>query len=850
MNPTILGVRLSMLFRFYGWRLQRHTAQELLAGSGIAVGVALVFGVLVANTNLTHSATGLVHELDGSARFALVARSAAGFDKRLAEAAGRLPGVRVAAGLLRENVTLVGAKGRQTVQLVGVSANDARLGGLSQSNVGVATLLLAGGVGISSEMADAIGVRAGQSMTVLAGSDLRGARVKAVVGDTAAGAIADSAVGATVLWRAQALTGKPGRLTQVLIEPRPGAQRLVAGELARLAAGRLDVVAADNELRLLAQATKPNAQSTALFSAISVMVGILLALNAMLLTVPERRRFVADLRVQGYDRGQVLLLLGFEALMLGLVASLIGVALGDVLFRIFFHQTPAYLANAFPIGNTQPALHLTTIVLAVACGVFATGLASLPLVFDLRSGRPADVVFRQAGGGGEVIEWRVALRLGIVGAALAAVVTVLIVIDPSLTIVGGVALALTTLCLVPLVFIGVARGLPRACEGVRSGALVVAVSELRATSTRSVALAGIAALAVYGSVAIGGARQDLIRGISGATEQYFGTADVWVTSGDDIFNTNNFATDGIQATIARIPGVASVRVYQGGLLDVGARRLWVRARPSQDPAMLESSQIVSGDLARATELIRRGGWVAISSGLADEDHLRVGESVSLPTPSGSVRFGVAAIMTNSGWPPGTITLNSDDYRRYWPTTDAAALEVSLRPGAGPVAARRTIAAALVGRPGLRVRTSAERDVENKANASQGLHTLGEISTLLLVAAALAVASALSAAVWQRRARLAALKIQGYDHRQLWRALLFESAIMLGIGSIIGATVGVYGHALASRWLKLTTGFPAPFSIGSLHVILTFALVTGIALVVVALPGLVAARVPVRASFQE
>jgi putative ABC transport system permease protein len=849
MNPTILGVRLSMLFRFYGWRLRRQTAQELLAGSGIAVGVALVFGVLVANTNLTSSATRLVHELGGGARLALVARSAGGFDERLAEEAGRLPGVRVAAGLLRENVTLGGPRGRQMIQLVGLSVNDIRLGGVAQHDYDLATLLLAGGVGIAGEVAATIGVGAGRPLTVLFGGDTHGPRVHAVLGETVAGAGADSAIGVTVLWLAQALTGMPGRVTEVLVEPRPGAQRLVAGELRRLAAGHLDVVAADDELRLLAQATQPSAQSTALFSAISVMVGMLLALNAMLLTVPERRRFVADLRMQGYDRRQVLLLLGFEALMLGVVASLVGVALGDVLFRVFFQRTPAYLANAFPIG-TQQALHLTTVLVAVACGVLATGLASLPLVFDLRAGRPADAVFRQAGGSGEVIEWRVAARLGVAGAALAAVVTALIVIDPGLTIVGGVALALTTLCLVPIVFAGVASILPRACEGIRSGALVVAVSELRATTTRSVALAGIAALAVYGSVAIGGARDDLVRGIGRATAQYFGTADLWVTAGDDIFNTDSFKIDGTRAAIARVPGVASVRVYQGGLLDVGTRRLWVRARSPQDPAMLESTQIVSGSVARATDLLRRGGWVAISSGLADEDRLHVGEAVSLPTPSGPVRFGVAAIMTNSGWPPGTITIDSDDYRRYWQTSDAAALEVTLGPGASAAGVRRAIEAALVGRPGLLVRTSGERDAENKANANQGLRTLGDISTLLLVAAALAIASALTAAVWQRRARLAALKIQGYDHRQLWRALLFESAIMLGLGSVIGATVGVYGHALASRWLKLTTGFPAPFSIGPGHVVLTLVLVTGIALAVIALPGLVAARVPARASFQE
>ena len=98
---------------------------------------------------------------------------------------------------------------------------------------------------------------------------------------------------------------------------------------------------------------QPNDQSTALFAAISAMVGVLLALNAMLLTIPERRRFVAELSMQGFDPRQVLLILAFEALLLGTVASLLGLALGDVLSRTLFDQVPAYLAFAFPIGTQR-----------------------------------------------------------------------------------------------------------------------------------------------------------------------------------------------------------------------------------------------------------------------------------------------------------------------------------------------------------------------------------------------------------------------------------------------------------------------------------------------------------------
>jgi putative ABC transport system permease protein len=158
--------------------------------------------------------------------------------------------------------------------------------------------------------------------------------------------------------------------------------------------------------------------------------------------------------------------------------------------------------------------------------------------------------------------------------------------------------------------------------------------------------------------------------------------------------------------------------------------------------------------------------------------------------------------------------------------------------------------ALGAQSGLRVQTLAERRAQYAALSRQGLVSLSQISALLLIAAALAVASALSAAIWQRRPRLAALKIQGFDRRQLWRALLLESGIVLTVGCSAGAILGIYGHALASRYLQTTTGFPAPFSLGGAQLLFPLALVVGIALAVVALPGWMAARVPAQVSFQE
>jgi putative ABC transport system permease protein len=855
LNPRILGIRLSMLLYLYRRRLRAHPAGELLAGSGVAIGVALVFGVLLANASLTGAAGKLIHGLAGSARFALVARSAQGFDERTAEAAGRLPGVQVAAPVLRENVTLSSSRGAEAVQLIGVTPSLEALGGVPAQELEAGGTLLKGGLGLPAAVARSLGVHAGQRLTLASDGDVHSVSVRAVLSGGGGGeaSIADSPVAVAVLEVAQALAGRPGRVSEVLIRPLPGAEREVARELVRLAGSRLDVRPADDELRLLSEATKPNRQSTSLFSAIAVMIGFLLALNAILLTVPERRRFVAELRMQGYDPRQVLLLLGSQAVVLGVAASLVGVALGDLLSRAFFQRVPGFLTAAFPIGTAE-TVHAGTVAVAIGCGVLATALASLAPLLDLRSRRPADAALGRAAARSEIVQERTIARLAVAGVALIAAAIALALLAPALTIAGGVALALATLCLIPAAFSAAARWLPRASERVRSSALIVALAELRATTTRSVALAGIVGLAVYGGIAIGGARNDLLGGIEKATTQYFATADVWVTSGRDVFNTNNFAAAAPAAAIARAPGVASgagsVRVYQGGLLDVGERRMWVRARSPQDPTMLESSQLLEGSYALATRRLRAGGWVAVSREFAEEHRLAVGSPLVLPTPSGPAPLRVAAITTNSGWPAGALTMSARDYSRYFGSADAAALEVSLAPGVSAAQGRRIVQAALAAHPGLTVHTAAERVALSETSARQGLRTLEEISTLLLLAAALAVASALSAAIWQRRARLAALKIQGYDAAQLWRAVLLESAITIAIGSAVGAVVGVCGHALASRFLERTTGFPAPFSVGPEQVLLTLALIAAIALAVIALPGMAAARVPPRAVLQD
>src|SRR6185312_13170756 len=126
----------------------------------------------------------------------------------------------------------------------------------------------------------------------------------------------------------------------------------------------------------------------------------------------------------------------------------------------------------------------------------------------------------------------------------------------------------------------------------------------------------------------------------------------------------------------------------------------------------------------------------------------------------------------------------------------------------------------------------------------GLSRLTQIATLMLIAAALAMAAAMGGMVWQRRRRLADLKLAGIDHRQLWRALLF------GVGCVVGSLYGIYGEQLLDRALNAATGFPVDGSIGVAVALLSLVVVVTVACAVAMVPGYFAARIPVDAAFRD
>ncbi len=856
----------SMLVYLYRRRLRVHAVQELLAGLGVAIAVALVLASTIASQSIAGSAGEVVHTVIGPASLQLRARSADGFEEHLLARVEHLPGVKQAAPIFEQTATLRTAGGKQvTVDLAGADTSLVVLDGLAH-RLPIATLS-PGGLGLSTTTAHALAfASSGSSMAGVLTLDLRGTatqiRVSAVLGRETFGALSRAQVAVMPLADLQRLAALRGRVSRILVQVAPGRETAVRSELRAVAGGALTVSAADQDVAALKLALAPANQASEFFAAISGLLGFLLAFNALLLTAPERRQAIARLRVKGTRSTAIVQMLASQALFLGIVASAVGVLGGYLLSRGVFHESTGYLAEAFTLGNATNVA-ASTVLLVFAGGVLATCVASAVPLLDLRGGQALNAVYAQGGVPGNALSDRAQRSLALAAAILLALATALFVLAPSLALLACAVLALASVCTVPLAFVGVLR-VARALSDryKRLNLLEVALTPLKATTLRTLALAATGAVALFGSVALGGARNDLLRGIHGFAHSYSADASIWVSNPGDNQATSDFSGDGQAARIAQVPGVASVRTFQGGFLELDPtqpRRVWVIARPAGANRKVLQSQVTGGNASQAITRLGEGGWIAVSKQIAEAEHVRVGGILTLPTPTGNAQFRLAATTTNLAWPPGVIFMSTADYSRFWSTTAPTALGVDLRPGTNVERARRAIARALgradtAGSPvaagggrvgsqnGLEVATAATREASIDSLASEGLGQLGEISTLLLVAAIFALATAGTSAVWQRRASLAKRQRSGVKPRRLWWVLLVESALILLGGCLTGALAGIYGQVVIDAYLKHITGFPVASPAASFRPLELFLFVMAVVLAFVAVPAWRAAHV--------
>ena len=829
-------LRFASLAHLYRVRLRRRIVQEILALVGIAAGVALVFTALVANSSLIGSSERITAGVVGNARYQVANPGGRPFNAAFLDRVRQIDGVKIAAPILDARAIVIGSAGRAAVTLMGVDSQLARLdGSLLRRFKGVKVEALTSVI-LPLPLARSIGATFAAKVTIQTGRKTTGAVPALPLPEDTIGGLLGTPMMIAPLAYAQRLSGLSGRITRILVQPAPGRDQAVRTELEEMAGG-LSVRPADAEIKVFRQAAIPINQSTALFSLFAMLVGFLFALSAVLLTVPQRQRFVSDLRMAGHPPAVVIQVMLLDALVLGAAGSLVGLAVGDLLSRGVLGAVPGYLSFAFPVG-TERLVTWSSIALAAASGLLAACVAVLAPLRDIFARRPPQPVRTEHHSRASV-----PVVLGLLCLVGSVAVTL---VEPVAAVAGLVLLTGALLLLLPTLVRSAILMVARIGHHVRSPVPALAVMELRSgrTRARSFALAATAAVGVFASVSISSAQQNLTGGLDAAAHQFDHNADVWVTFPGV---PNMFATTAIRIDnrtvdrIAQLPGVRSVRPYRGGFLDIGDRRVWVLAPPSQAPMPLPTQQIMAGDALEAAAQFRRGGSVVLSQGVADALRVRVGDRIRFPSPN-PLALRVVALTTNLGWPPGTAIINADDYARGWGSSETTAALIDVEPDQAAPALVPQVRELLDARAPLTVETKAKREQRQHVAARQGLARTSQISAIVLWAAILALATATGGVIWQRRDTLARLKVDGLTEFQLWKGLLLECAVLLGAGCIAGAVFALGGQAMLTRGLVAITDFPVVVTTSLPLAVERVAIVLTVALTMLAVPGLVAVRV--------
>jgi putative ABC transport system permease protein len=836
-------MRFSSIGYIYVARLQARAVlvQEGFAILGIAVGVALLFASQIASTSLAGSVAQLNTQLVGSAQLQLDARGPEGFGEGLLAEVRRVPGVQVALPIYERQVNVIGASGERSVDLIGVDPHSVRASGSLLRRFSARQLVSLQAIALPAPIAGEIGDGPLVAIKLQIGARRVGSLLGATLDESTIGALVHSPIAVASIGYVQRLADARGRLSRIFVRFDPSRAHTVRAALTRLAMRwNVNLVPGSFDSRLFAVAVAPESKSEDLFSAISALVGFLFALNAMLITVPARRKLIEDVRPHGATRWMTVQILLFDAAVIGVLACVLGLALGDILSIAVFHSTPGYLAFAFPVGNNR-IVTWQSVALATTAGLTA---AILGVLWPVRAilARPQATKREQRD---RRHGWVIARLL--TGLLCLGVTTLTLLWDTRAAILGNITLVLALVCLLPLLLDALVSGFERASRilnGV-SGALAAIELQTPQTRVRSLAIAATAAVAVFGVVEFQGTQRNLERGLGASIRGTDSSAALWITpSGRSSIQPTTPFTPLDLTALARLPGISRLGAYRGSFLDWGARRLWVIGPAGDVTEPVPASQLISGNPRLASERVSRGGWAVLSRALAAEHHLRVGEAFTLPSPRPQ-SMRVAALITNLGWPPGAVIISAADYARAWASSDPSAYELQTAPGVSAARARAEVRSVLRSQTGLTVETAVERERRHYAVAAQGLARLTQIRLLVLIAAILAVVGALGSMIWQRRERIAFMKCHGFREAVLWRALLCESAVLLLAGCSIGALFGLYAQLLGSHFLATVTGFPIVFQLEAAAAISSFALVSLTAIAMLALPGYLAVRVPPR-----
>jgi len=826
--------------------LATRKLRTALTAMAVVLGVAMISGTYVLTDTIDRAFSGIFAEAAEGVDVAVTPRDAlerAGegeegaltMDAALLERVRRTPGVEEAVGEIFSRVTVNGRDGEpiptQGPPTFAASVAPDRFEPFTPDEGRMPAA--DGEVALDRDTATDEGFEVGDTITV-AGDP--GARRYELVGIARFGS-QNSVAGATVvlmtLREAQEMTDHAGRFDQISAAAAPGVSpaQLSARVGEALRGERVNVrTGAEN-----AQAETDSTQEafgfleTALlvFAGIALFVGAFVIYNTFSITVAQRLRELALLRTLGASRRQVLGSVVLEALLVGTLAALLGLAGGLLV-------APGIVALFDAIGVELPSadtvIATRTVVISLVVGVGVTVVASLAPA--LRATRVPPMAAMREGVG-------LPRRSGRVRIALAALLVVAGLValgaglfgdgsgssTASLLGVGAASIFLGTALLSPQLVRPIARAVGAPLErlfGI-TGRLArenATRNPGRTASTAAALMIGLT-LVTFVSIFAAGFRGSIDRVVD---RQFAGDLTVRHDNGWSPLPTGVRravgeldevgAVSGVRFAVSRVAGAGETATVgvDPATLTSGYRPKWRRG----DDALLRS--------LGPEEVIVDHNWA--------EDHgVAVGDRLRVATGAGErpvLRVVGELDEGQSGLLGGGILVSNAALERSWDERRDAFLFLDWRAGVDVGAARSRLDAALKER--FPVAETQDREEVKEAQAGAINRMLGLLYALLalsVIVSLFGIVNTLALSIHERTRELGMLRAIGTSRRQVRSTIRLESAITALIGAVLGLALGIGFAAIVSRPL-IADGFTFTLPLGTLAVLLVLAAVAGVA----------------------
>jgi putative ABC transport system permease protein len=759
--------------------LQRHPWQTWLTVLGVAIGVAVVVAVDLANESARRAFALSMDSLTGRATHQIVGPPD-GFDdafyRQLRVDWGIRPSAPVVEGLVQ--------MGGGVHHLLGIDpfAERAFRDGTADLPRGDLTRLLTrpATVLVGEPTARRLSLRTGGRATVEAPAGHVAVEIVGVLGGPQSAAtegllLADVAT-------AQELLGRLGRLDRIDLILDAGAVDALA---ARLPPGLRLERAAQRQASLaqMADAFQVNLQAMGL---LALLVGALLVYNTMTFSVLRRREVLGTLRLIGVTRRQLFGRVLGESLALALAGSLLGLALGVAVGSGLVRLVTRTINDLyFVLTVTQFSVSPTLLAKGLLLGLVSAAIAAAVPAWEAARTQPQAARRRSSveAGTHRRLPWLAALGAALLAGGLALTQVPHRALAPAFAALFMVILGYSLL--VPLASLLLARRLVPAASRLFGSAGRLALRAVDTGLSRTGVAVAALCVAVAATVGVG----IMVESFRDTVARWLGQtlrADLYVSAPGSLSSrADGVLPDGVVDRLRDVPGVAALsygRSVQADSPDGPVRLLALTLGPESHRGF----DLRGEALPDLWHRFRAGELVIVSEPYAWRRQIRTGDTVTLHGAEGARRFLVGGIFRDYGSDRGMVVMDRGAYSRHWHDRSVSTVGLFLQPGANVEATADAVHARL-GDLDAQLLVRANRTIRDQSLAifDRTFAITGVLRLLAIGVAFIGVLSALMALQLERARDHAVLRALGLTPRQL-----------LALGALETGAMGLFAGLLA------------------------------------------------------